>query len=104
MPESAFGPQAAEAAARIGDGLITTMPDTALVERFRRSGGGTKPVYGGLKVCWGTDQQGRASSTSTARRSCRDSARLTALTALTALNGRRRPWTSPRARRGSLSS
>ncbi|MFJ9026422.1 hypothetical protein ACIRPU_41690 [Streptomyces sp. NPDC102259] len=24
--------------------------------RFRR-GGGTKPVYGGLKVCWGTDPQ-----------------------------------------------
>ncbi|MFJ4554154.1 LLM class F420-dependent oxidoreductase [Streptomyces sp. NPDC088817] len=54
---SAFGPQAAEAAARIGDGLITTKPDPALVERFRRGGGGTHPVCGGLKVCWGTDRQ-----------------------------------------------
>ncbi|MFG2553903.1 LLM class F420-dependent oxidoreductase [Streptomyces sp. NPDC048581] len=54
---SAFGPQAAEVAARIGDGLITTMPDTTLVERFRRAGGTTKPVYGGPKVCWGTDRQ-----------------------------------------------
>ncbi|MFE7215449.1 hypothetical protein ACFU93_37150 [Streptomyces sp. NPDC057611] len=54
---SASGPQAAEAAARIGDGLITMMPVTALVERFRRGGGGTNPVHGGLKVCWGTDKQ-----------------------------------------------
>ncbi|MDQ0955558.1 G6PDH family F420-dependent oxidoreductase [Streptomyces phaeochromogenes] len=53
----AFGPQAAEVAARVGDGLITMMPDAALVERFRRAGGGTKPVNGGLKVCWGTDRQ-----------------------------------------------
>ncbi|MXM62771.1 TIGR03557 family F420-dependent LLM class oxidoreductase [Streptomyces sp. HUCO-GS316] len=54
---SAFGPQAAEVAGRIGDGLITMMPDAAFVERFRRGGGATKPVYGGLKVCWGTDRR-----------------------------------------------
>lgn len=53
----AFGPQAAEVWARIGDGLITMMPDAALVERFRRAGGGTKPVNGGLTVRWGTDRQ-----------------------------------------------
>ncbi|MFJ8609124.1 TIGR03557 family F420-dependent LLM class oxidoreductase [Streptomyces sp. NPDC093675] len=53
---SAFGPHAAEAAARIGDGLITMMPDGDMIERFRRSGGGTKPAYGGLKVCWGPDK------------------------------------------------
>ncbi|KAB1148685.1 LLM class F420-dependent oxidoreductase [Streptomyces luteolifulvus] len=53
---SAFGPQAAEVAGRIGDGLITMMPDAAFVERFRRGGGGAKPVYGGLKVCWGSDR------------------------------------------------
>jgi G6PDH family F420-dependent oxidoreductase len=52
---SAFGPQAAEVAGRIGDGLITMSPDTAAIERFRRSGGGTKPVAAGLKVCWNTD-------------------------------------------------
>ncbi|MFB8267402.1 LLM class F420-dependent oxidoreductase [Streptomyces sp. NPDC055955] len=52
---SAFGSQAAELAGRIADGLITMAPDTAAIERFRRSGGGTKPVAAGLKVCWGTD-------------------------------------------------
>ncbi|MER6271454.1 TIGR03557 family F420-dependent LLM class oxidoreductase [Streptomyces sp900105755] len=54
---SAFGPQAAEVAARIGDGLITMMPEESVVERFRRGGGGANPVYGGMKVCWGTDRQ-----------------------------------------------
>lgn len=54
---SAFGPQAAEVAARVGDGLITMAPDESVVERFRRGGGGSKPVYGGLKVCWGTDER-----------------------------------------------
>ncbi|MEX3100816.1 MULTISPECIES: LLM class F420-dependent oxidoreductase [unclassified Streptomyces] len=54
---SAFGPHAAETAARIGDGLITMSPDAGVVERFRRGGGGAKPVYGGFKVCWGTDRE-----------------------------------------------
>ncbi|MGY5047588.1 TIGR03557 family F420-dependent LLM class oxidoreductase [Streptomyces sp. 900105755] len=54
---SAFGPQATEVAARIGDGLITMMPEESAVERFRRGGGGTSPVYGGMKVCWGADRQ-----------------------------------------------
>ncbi|MFF5020112.1 LLM class F420-dependent oxidoreductase [Streptomyces sp. NPDC001165] len=53
---SAFGPQAAETAARIGDGLITMAPDAGLVERFRRAGGESKPVAGGLKVCWSADR------------------------------------------------
>ncbi|MGW3493639.1 TIGR03557 family F420-dependent LLM class oxidoreductase [Streptomyces sp. NPDC001020] len=53
---SAFGPQSAETAGRIGDGLITMMPDTDLIERFRRNGGDTKPAYAGLKVCWGPDK------------------------------------------------
>ncbi|AYG78982.1 F420-dependent glucose-6-phosphate dehydrogenase [Streptomyces hundungensis] len=54
---SAFGPLAAEVAGRIGDGFITMAPDTTSIERFRRSGGGTKPVMAGLKVCWGTDEE-----------------------------------------------
>jgi G6PDH family F420-dependent oxidoreductase len=53
---SAFGPHAAEVAGRIGDGFITMAPDTSAIERFRRSGGGTKPVSAGLKVCWATDK------------------------------------------------
>jgi G6PDH family F420-dependent oxidoreductase len=54
---SGFGPQAAELAGRIGDGFVTMAPDASLVDRFRRSGGGSKPVLGGLKVCWDTDRQ-----------------------------------------------
>jgi G6PDH family F420-dependent oxidoreductase len=54
---SGFGPKAAELAGRIGDGFVTMQPDSELVETFRRSGGGDKPVIGGLKVCWDTDRQ-----------------------------------------------
>jgi hypothetical protein len=36
--------------------LSQTAPDAPAVERFRRSGGGTKPVSAGRKVCWGTDK------------------------------------------------
>ncbi|MFF3951297.1 TIGR03557 family F420-dependent LLM class oxidoreductase [Streptomyces sp. NPDC001902] len=53
---SGFGPEAAALAGRIGDGFVTMTPDTALVEQFRRAGGGSKPVIGGLKVCWDTDR------------------------------------------------
>ncbi|SEG95655.1 F420-dependent oxidoreductase, G6PDH family [Actinacidiphila yanglinensis] len=53
---SGFGPQAAALAGRIGDGFVTMAPDTELVEQFRRAGGGTKPVIGGVKVCWDTDR------------------------------------------------
>lgn len=52
---SAFGPQAAELAGRIGDGLCTTMPDADLVKTFRDSGGGDKPVQAGTKVSWDRD-------------------------------------------------
>ncbi|WP_433544171.1 LLM class F420-dependent oxidoreductase (plasmid) [Streptomyces sp. CA-294286] len=53
---SGFGPKAAELAGRVGDGFVTMMPDADLVDRFRDAGGGSKPVLGGLKVCWGTDR------------------------------------------------
>ena len=52
---SAFGPQAAELAGRIGDGMCTTMPDAELIKIFRDSGGGDKPVQTGTKVNWGRD-------------------------------------------------
>jgi G6PDH family F420-dependent oxidoreductase len=52
---SAFGPQAAELAGRIGDGLCTTMPDAEIISTFRGSGGGDKPVQAGTKVNWGRD-------------------------------------------------
>ncbi|WP_327287930.1 TIGR03557 family F420-dependent LLM class oxidoreductase [Streptomyces sp. NBC_01198] len=54
---SGFGPRAADLAGRIGDGFVTMQPDASIVERFRKAGGGDKPVLGGLKVCWDTDRQ-----------------------------------------------
>lgn len=52
---SAFGPQAVEVAARIGDGYSIAMPDGDLVKQFREAGGGDKPVQAGTKVCWDRD-------------------------------------------------
>lgn len=48
---SGFGPKASELAGRIGDGFVTTSPDTELVDAFRKEGQG-KPVTGGFKVAW----------------------------------------------------
>jgi G6PDH family F420-dependent oxidoreductase len=53
---SGFGPRSVDLAARIGDGYCITMPDAGLIERFRSSGGGDKPVQAALKVCFGTDE------------------------------------------------
>ncbi|MEH3153908.1 MAG: TIGR03557 family F420-dependent LLM class oxidoreductase [Gordonia paraffinivorans] len=52
---SAFGPQAAEVAGRIGDGLVTAMADTELIQAFRDAGGAGKPIQAGTKVAWGPD-------------------------------------------------
>ena len=55
---SAFGPEAAEVAARIGDGFVTTKPDSDLLELYRGHGGGGESVAA-MKVCWDRDE-GRA--------------------------------------------
>jgi G6PDH family F420-dependent oxidoreductase len=52
---SGFGPKSAELAGRIGDGYVTTTPDTDLIDAFRAAGGRDKPVQAGYKVCWGPD-------------------------------------------------
>jgi G6PDH family F420-dependent oxidoreductase len=52
---SAFGPQAVELAAKVGDGYCTTMPDADLITKFRDGGGGDKPVQAGTKVSWDRD-------------------------------------------------
>jgi G6PDH family F420-dependent oxidoreductase len=52
---SAFGPTAAEVAARTGDGLWVSGPDRKTIEKYR-SAGGAGPVYGQLTVCWGEDR------------------------------------------------
>src|SRR3954447_14010325 len=52
---SGFGPKSIELAGRIGDGFITTAPDTDGLEQFRKAGGAGKPTEAGYKVCWSTD-------------------------------------------------
>jgi G6PDH family F420-dependent oxidoreductase len=51
---SAFGPAAMEVAVELGDGWVTTSPDTELLQRFRAEGRG--PAAAGVKVCWGPDE------------------------------------------------
>ncbi|MEU3930961.1 LLM class F420-dependent oxidoreductase [Streptomyces sp. NPDC029044] len=53
---SGFGPAATQLASRVGDGYITVMPDEAMVEQYRKGGGGGKLVSGGTKVCYDTDR------------------------------------------------
>ncbi len=52
---SAFGPKACSLAARIGDGLVTTSPDTEVISQYRKEGG-SGPVLAGSKACWATDE------------------------------------------------
>jgi G6PDH family F420-dependent oxidoreductase len=52
---SAFGPQATDLAARIGDGYANTSPDHELLGRYREKGG-RGPAMAGVKVCWGEDE------------------------------------------------
>lgn len=54
---SAFGPKAAELAARVGDGLASTSPDEEAVRIFVDKAGDDKPRQAGVKVCW--DEDGR---------------------------------------------
>ncbi|MCC7353353.1 MAG: TIGR03557 family F420-dependent LLM class oxidoreductase [Anaerolineae bacterium] len=67
LPESptplmvaASGPQSARLGGRIGDGLISTAPDSEVVEQFEAAGGEGKPRYGQLSVCWAqTEKEAR---------------------------------------------
>jgi coenzyme F420-dependent glucose-6-phosphate dehydrogenase len=56
------GPKAAALAGRIGDGFVTTDPDRELCETFRTSGGGDKPRYVEMTVCW-AETEARARKT-----------------------------------------
>jgi G6PDH family F420-dependent oxidoreductase len=53
---SAFGPEAAELAGRIGDGLVVTSPDEETLATFRREGG-RGPAVATMKVCWAPDEE-----------------------------------------------
>jgi G6PDH family F420-dependent oxidoreductase len=52
---SGFGPKAIELAARVGDGFVTTKPSREDIERYRGAGG-SGPLQGSLKVCYGRDE------------------------------------------------
>ena len=52
---SAFGPKAAQLAARIGDGLWTTGISADTIDSWRDAGG-EGPVYSQLDVCWLEDR------------------------------------------------
>ncbi|HEX6270435.1 MAG TPA: TIGR03557 family F420-dependent LLM class oxidoreductase [Anaerolineales bacterium] len=49
---AAAGSNSAELAGRVGDGLITTSPDSELLEAFSQAGGKGKPCYGKVALCW----------------------------------------------------
>jgi G6PDH family F420-dependent oxidoreductase len=49
---SALGPKAVKVAARIADGYIGLKPERELVQRFRDSGGGSKPAQGVFTACY----------------------------------------------------
>jgi coenzyme F420-dependent glucose-6-phosphate dehydrogenase len=53
---AAGGPEAAEFAAPIGDGLIAVAPLGELVRAFEQAGGTGKPRYAQLDVCVATDE------------------------------------------------
>jgi G6PDH family F420-dependent oxidoreductase len=52
---SGFGEKAVKVAARVADGYVCVQPNADFVRLYRESGGGDRPVQGGLKVCWGPD-------------------------------------------------
>lgn len=55
---SGFGRKATDAAARLGDGYVTTSADTELLGRFKDGSGG-KPAQVGTKVSWAaTEDEG----------------------------------------------
>ena len=62
---AASGPNSAELAGRIGDGLISTEADADLVDAFEKAGGKGKPRFGKVTACW-------AESEAEARRTARE--------------------------------
>jgi len=53
---AASGEQAAQTAAKIGDGLVSTAPKGDLVKTFEQAGGKGKPKYAEMTVCWAADE------------------------------------------------
>jgi coenzyme F420-dependent glucose-6-phosphate dehydrogenase len=53
---AAGGPSSGKLAGEQGDGLISTAPAAEVVEAFQSAGGGQKPRYGQITVCWAADE------------------------------------------------
>jgi coenzyme F420-dependent glucose-6-phosphate dehydrogenase len=53
---AAKGEKATALAAR-ADGLVSTAPDKEQIELFEKEGGGGKPRFGMIHVCWAEDEQ-----------------------------------------------
>jgi coenzyme F420-dependent glucose-6-phosphate dehydrogenase len=59
---AASGPESAEVAGRIGDGLISTAPKEEIVDAYRGARGGSgdtnrsRPIVGQVTVCWADDE------------------------------------------------
>ena len=53
---AASGPESAEMAAELSDGLISTSSGDEIVKAFKKHGGADKPRYGSVKVCWAKTQ------------------------------------------------
>jgi G6PDH family F420-dependent oxidoreductase len=54
---SGFGAKAIKLAAQIADGYMCVQPNPDFVRLYRESGGEDRPVQGGIKVCWGADEE-----------------------------------------------
>ena len=46
-----------EVAGRLGDGLVSLAPASDLLSKFDEAGGGGKPRFGQVEVCWAPDEQ-----------------------------------------------
>lgn len=54
---AASGPESAELAAEISDGLISTTSGDEVMKAFKKAGGADKPRYGMVKACWADSQE-----------------------------------------------
>ena len=54
---AAGGPNAAELAGRIGDGLIVVSPEPEVAQKFDDAGGKGKPRYAQVQVCFAADEE-----------------------------------------------
>lgn len=54
---AASGPDSAEMAGELSDGLISTSSGDEVVKAFKKHGGSAKPCIGSVKVCWAKSQE-----------------------------------------------